>query len=115
MPAARATPAAFRAAFPELLATPDATVDAALAASDLHVFDTWGEDRERGELLYAAHRVTLDAEEAARPDFRSVGSGAHRVDFGDPDARDTGFTATAYGRDFLVLRRRYLGAGAYAA
>lgn len=109
-----ATPEGFKALLTEFEDTAEATIQARLDEAALYVFEAWGDDQENGEIYYAAHRLTLDAEEDERPDFKSVGSGAHRVDFGDPDARDHSFNATRYGRLFLRLQARYSGVGVYA-
>lgn len=109
-----ASPEDVKTKYPEFAGTADEVIQARLDEAQLYVSEAWDTDRQDGEIYYAAHRLKLDAESDARPDFKSVGSGAHRTDFGNPDERDTSFNATRYGRLFLRLQRRYSSIGIYA-
>lgn len=116
-----ATPAELKAMFPAFAAVQDDTAQAWLDRAARTVTTAWPEaDRKHGEMLLAAHLMTLnglgtgvEAEMAAQGmgSFKSMRSGSLSLDRGE--AGDTAhmgeFGATQYGRQFWPLLRANAG------
>ena len=119
-----ATPALLRAAFPAFAdetAIPDATVQYWIEQAQRSVDASWLEDdRQMGEMLLAAHEMTLnglgsggEAEAAAEGlgEYRSIRSGSlslERFDRGSGSAQGE-IGSTSYGRRWLALAKRNRG------
>lgn len=116
-----ATAAILKAAFPRFAAVADDTVTYWIVRAQRSVDASWTEDdRQMGEMLLAAHSMTLnglgtgtEAEMASAgiSDFKSVRSASFsftRGD-GDPAASSGELGSTSYGRQFSALARVNVG------
>jgi hypothetical protein len=116
-----ATAATLKAAFPRFDDVDDATVEYWIVRAQRSVDATWTEDdRQMGEMLLAAHLMTLnglgtgvEATVAAQGmgDFKSVRSGSFSLDRGDAGNSASAGTieSTSYGRQFAALARQNVG------
>ena len=116
-----ATPAELKALLPAFAAVADATVQAWLDRAARLVTEAWPDsDRKHGEMLLAAHYMTLnglgtgaEAEMAAAgaSGFKSMRSGSLSLDRGDTSGGDAmgEYGTTQYGRQFWPLLRVYAG------
>lgn len=105
------TAATFKAKYPAFAAVADATVNVWLAEAALDCA-SWPEDaRNRAEMLYTAHRLTESGAitSSVPAGLTSFRSGDFSASVSDAAASRTGFAATAYGREFSALARRYFG------
>jgi hypothetical protein len=99
----------FRIKYPAFDAVADETVQAWIDEGDTETAGWPDTDRARAVMLYAAHRLaesgvlTGGVSVSGVTSFRS---GTFSAQMSDSAASRTGFDATAYGRDFLALRRR---------
>ncbi|MCZ7488182.1 DUF4054 domain-containing protein [Rhizobium rhizogenes] len=121
MPYVQPTPATFKARYPEFTPVSDVLIQLMLDEAFDEVGDTWLErDRARAQMLLVAHRLTLEGE----PDRTTSGSGSAGIGaikrdkvgdsetefFGvsgsDGSSSASGYSLTAYGREFLALLRK---------
>lgn len=115
MPFAVPTAADLKARYPGFAAVPDATVSYWIADAQRVVTDAWIEaDYPIAIMLHAAHELASQGLEAGAgagipQGVTSFSSGSMDVSFSDAIASATGYAATRYGREFLVLLRRNRG------
>lgn len=118
------TAADFKARHPRFAAVADATADAVIADAVLHCGDDWSAaDFRAGALSLAAHMMLEEGALSAGAPSQNAGAvvrkkaGDLELEFADTAARlrgDDGATwgSTVYGRAYLAIRRRYVGAAA---
>ena len=112
----------FKIRYPEFASVSNALISLILAEAGVVVTDAWFEDdRQRAQMLWAAHRLTVEGEPA-----RSSGGGSialsgpvksHKVGdvsvefagVGGGGADRVGFASTTYGQEFLELMRMNFG------
>lgn len=99
----------FRARYPAFAAISDGVVDAWLAEGEAET-EAWSEaTQDRGSMAYAAHRMAeqgLGTGAAAPAGVTSFKSGTFSAQVSETVASRTGYSATAYGREFIELARR---------
>jgi hypothetical protein len=99
----------FRVKYPAFAAVADETVQAWLDEGDTET-SVWPDaDRAKAVMLYAAHKLTESGALTSGQSLSGVTSfksGTFSASLSDAAASRTGYDATAYGRDFLLLRRR---------
>lgn len=108
---------AFIAMYPTIQGSPD-QIDAALTEAQVIVTPAWGDLRELGLGLYAAHLLTL----ANNPAFASgIGTatskrvGEVQISYARASGEQSWYDLTGYGQRFwaLLLRLRARGQGAF--
>lgn len=120
------TVADFRERFPKftVAVAPDPQVQRVLTSSESRVDASWGDDREEGLLLYAAHKLTLDGyapglegqlASVSGAGVTSLQSGELKIGMSDRSASVTKNTrssltmSTGYGRQYMDLLRAHRG------
>lgn len=105
------TLADFRARYPAFDAVADATVQAWLDDAEAATAAFPDEDRPRAIMLWAAHNIFLGTQQGsiAASGVTSFKSGTFTASISDIAAARTGYKATTYGRDFLMLARQFAG------
>lgn len=104
------TAADLKARYPAFAAVADVTVNLWLAEAAIECATFIDADRPRAELAYAAHRLAEAGLGAGvvPAGITSFKSGTFSATVSDAMASRTGFDATAYGREYTMLRRRSL-------
>lgn len=103
------TPANLKTRYPAFAAVADGTVQAWLDDAATFADDGWPDaDRATAVMAYAAHRMAeLGLVASAIPaGVTSFKSGTFSATVSDAVAGLTGLKSTAYGREFIALRRR---------
>ena len=99
--------AQFRALYPAFASTPDAAVQQALDEATLFTPSTWGELRERGIGLYAAHSLTLDSQGATvSRTTTSKKVGEVQVSYATQTGTAAWYDLTGYGQRYWALQQR---------
>lgn len=101
-----------KARYPAFAAVLDATVQVWLDDASTFADESWPDaDRRVGVMAYAAHRMAeLGLGKGHVPGgVTSFRSGSFSANVSDAAASRTGLTATVYGREFSLLRRRIFG------
>lgn len=116
-----ATPTILKAAFPSFAAVADDTVAYWITRAQRSVDASWTEDdRQMGEMLLAAHLMTLqglgtgaEASAAAEGtgDYKTIRTGSVTLERFDrtSDAAQGQLGSTSYGRQFATLARQNVG------
>lgn len=104
-----ATSADLKAKYPAFATVADATVDLWLAEAVTECAGFIESDRARAEMAYAAHMMRengLGTGGAIPVGVTSFKSGTFSATVSDTIAGATGFNASIYGREYMILRRR---------
>lgn len=109
------TAAEMKARFPTFAAVADAAVDGALEEASTRVGSTWDEaDWHMGQMLYAAHVLTMDglgaSTEVQLAGFRRIKVGSLELER-SASVGGSILSTTSFGQRYLALAARY-GAGA---
>ena len=102
---------AFRARYPAFAAVADDSVQVWLDEGATETAAWPAGVQNRGIMLYAAHRLAESGQGAGNvaQGVSSFKSGTFAASLSDSAASRTGFAATVYGREYLMLARRYFG------
>lgn len=103
--------ATFRARYPAFAAVADDSVEIWLDEGFIETAALPAEVQTRAVMLCAAHQLASQGlgEGTIAAGVTSFRSGSFSATLSDSHASRTGLSATAYGRDYLALMRRYFG------
>lgn len=105
------TLADFRDRYPAFAAVADGSVQVWLDDGDAATVRFAEDERARAVMLYAAHNLALQGLGAGAipAGVTSFRSGSFSATLSDSAASRTGYAATAYGRDYLLIARQFAG------